>query len=63
MGIISEDAVLIKEAEKEGEHTVITVNCPDKTGLGCDLCRLYCFLDLVLPEEVSQLILFVFQFL
>lgn len=40
MGIISEDAVLIKEAEKEGAHTVITVNCPDKTGLGCDLCRI-----------------------
>ncbi|KAK6137937.1 hypothetical protein DH2020_028325 [Rehmannia glutinosa] len=40
MGIIYEDAVLIKEAEKEGEHTVITVNCPDKTGLGCDLCRI-----------------------
>lgn len=40
MGIISDDAVLIKEAEKEGELTVITVNCPDKTGLGCDLCRI-----------------------
>ncbi|KAL7109329.1 hypothetical protein ACP275_06G169500 [Erythranthe tilingii] len=40
MGIIHEDAVLIKEAEKEGEHTVITVNCPDKTGLGCDLSRI-----------------------
>ncbi|CAA0820552.1 Unknown protein [Striga hermonthica] len=39
MGIIYEDAVLIKEAVSEGEHTVITVNCPDKTGLGCDLCR------------------------
>ncbi|KAL0358623.1 UNVERIFIED_CONTAM: ACT domain-containing protein ACR10 [Sesamum angustifolium] len=40
MGIIYEDAVLIKEAERAGEHTVITVNCPDKTGLGCDLCRI-----------------------
>ncbi|PIN01604.1 [Protein-PII] uridylyltransferase [Handroanthus impetiginosus] len=40
MGIIYEDAVLIKEAERADEHTVITVNCPDKTGLGCDLCRI-----------------------
>lgn len=39
MGILYEDAVLIKEAEREGDDTVITVNCPDKTGLGCDLCR------------------------
>ncbi|XP_059666034.1 ACT domain-containing protein ACR10-like [Cornus florida] len=40
MGILYEDVVLIKEAEKAGDHTVITVNCPDKTGLGCDLCRI-----------------------
>ncbi|XP_057789500.1 ACT domain-containing protein ACR10-like [Salvia miltiorrhiza] len=40
MGIIYEDAVVIKEAEGDCEHTVITVNCPDKTGLGCDLCRI-----------------------
>lgn len=39
MGIIHEDAVVIKEAEKAGDETLITVNCPDKTGLGCDLCR------------------------
>ncbi|CDO99796.1 unnamed protein product [Coffea canephora] len=39
MGVIYEDAVLIKEAESAVDHTVITVNCPDKTGLGCDLCR------------------------
>ncbi|KAL3520764.1 hypothetical protein ACH5RR_018913 [Cinchona calisaya] len=40
MGIIYEDVVLIKVAEKAFDHTVITVNCPDKTGLGCDLCRI-----------------------
>ncbi|CAK9143015.1 unnamed protein product [Ilex paraguariensis] len=40
MGIIYEDAVMVKEADKPGDHTVITVNCPDKTGLGCDLCRI-----------------------
>lgn len=40
MGIIYEDVVVIKEAERAGDHTIITVNCPDKTGLGCDLCRI-----------------------
>ncbi|CAA6654938.1 unnamed protein product [Spirodela intermedia] len=25
--------------KRAGEASVITVNCPDKTGLGCDLCR------------------------
>ncbi|XP_062091981.1 ACT domain-containing protein ACR10-like [Humulus lupulus] len=39
MGILHEDVVLVKR-EKEGDPTVITVNCPDKTGLGCDLCRI-----------------------
>lgn len=39
MGLLYEDVVLISKAEKPGEPTVITVNCPDKTGLGCDLCR------------------------
>ncbi|CAL5343306.1 hypothetical protein CsSME_00028169 [Camellia sinensis var. sinensis] len=39
MGILFDDVVLIKEAENPGDYTVITVNCPDKTGLGCDLCR------------------------
>lgn len=40
MGILNDDAVLIKEAENPGDKTLITVNCPDKTGLGCDLCRI-----------------------
>lgn len=40
MGILNDDAVVIKEAQKAGENTLITVNCPDKTGLGCDLCRI-----------------------
>ncbi|KAJ8759171.1 hypothetical protein K2173_004178 [Erythroxylum novogranatense] len=39
MGILWEDAVVIRQAESPGECNVITVNCPDKTGLGCDLCR------------------------
>ncbi|KAB1219025.1 hypothetical protein CJ030_MR3G015059 [Morella rubra] len=40
MGVLYEDVVLIREAENPGDPTVITVNCPDKTGLGCDLCRI-----------------------
>ena len=40
--------VVIKEAQKAGENTLITVNCPDKTGLGCDLCRREYFNNLFL---------------
>ncbi|KHG08517.1 [Protein-PII] uridylyltransferase [Gossypium arboreum] len=40
MGILHDDVVLISQSDKEGEPSVITVNCPDKTGLGCDLCRI-----------------------
>lgn len=39
MGSLHEDVVVIRQGEKAGDPTVITVNCPDKTGLGCDLCR------------------------
>ncbi|RZC83965.1 hypothetical protein C5167_046753 [Papaver somniferum] len=40
MGFSSDDVVLIEKGNKPGEPYVITVNCPDKTGLGCDLCRI-----------------------
>eukprot|EP00268_Persea_americana_P033782 TRINITY_DN3340_c0_g2_i2.p1 TRINITY_DN3340_c0_g2~~TRINITY_DN3340_c0_g2_i2.p1 ORF type:complete len:489 (-),score=56.95 TRINITY_DN3340_c0_g2_i2:434-1687(-) len=40
MGVPNEDVVLIESGKKEGDPCVITVNCPDKTGLGCDLCRI-----------------------
>ncbi|KAL5710936.1 ACT domain-containing protein acr9 [Ranunculus cassubicifolius] len=40
MGLPNDDAVLIENAKKPGDPSVITVNCPDKTGLGCDLCRI-----------------------
>lgn len=39
MGLLYDDAVVIKEAENPEDNTLITVNCPDKTGLGCDLGR------------------------
>ncbi|XP_011625901.1 ACT domain-containing protein ACR10 isoform X2 [Amborella trichopoda] len=40
MGITCDDVVLIRHAQNEGDPTIVTVNCPDKTGLGCDLCRI-----------------------
>ncbi|XP_043701683.1 ACT domain-containing protein ACR9-like [Telopea speciosissima] len=40
MSMPSDDMVLILKGKKVGEPSVITVNCPDKTGLGCDLCRI-----------------------
>lgn len=40
MGILQEDAVVISPAGNGSDSTVVTVNCPDKTGLGCDLCRI-----------------------
>lgn len=46
MGILHDDVVIITQAEKEGDPSVITINCPDKTGLGCDLCRIILFFGL-----------------
>ncbi|XP_054800826.1 ACT domain-containing protein ACR10-like isoform X2 [Prosopis cineraria] len=46
MGILYDDVVIIRPPEKEGDPSVITVNCPDKTGLGCDLCRIILFFGL-----------------
>jgi hypothetical protein len=46
MGILYDDVVLIRPSEREGDPSVITVNCPDKTGLGCDLCRIILFFGL-----------------
>ncbi|CAN1338846.1 ACT domain-containing protein ACR9 [Linum perenne] len=40
MGITSEDLVLIQLPNTPADLTVVTVNCPDKTGLGCDICRI-----------------------
>eukprot|EP00262_Sarcandra_glabra_P022330 TRINITY_DN9867_c0_g1_i2.p1 TRINITY_DN9867_c0_g1~~TRINITY_DN9867_c0_g1_i2.p1 ORF type:complete len:291 (+),score=21.47 TRINITY_DN9867_c0_g1_i2:115-987(+) len=35
-----DDAVLIQSGATASDPCVITVNCPDKTGLGCDICRI-----------------------
>ncbi|XAR66307.1 [Protein-PII] uridylyltransferase [Bertholletia excelsa] len=40
MGIFCDDVVVIQQGKKPGDPAVITVNCPDKAGLGCDLCRI-----------------------
>ncbi|KAL6980506.1 ACT domain-containing protein acr10, partial [Sarracenia purpurea var. burkii] len=40
MGIPWDDFVLVQLGEKSGDPSVVTVNCPDKAGLGCDLCRI-----------------------
>ncbi|KAK2981187.1 hypothetical protein RJ640_007121 [Escallonia rubra] len=54
MGILYDDVVMIRQTEKEGDPTVITVNCPDKTGLGCDLCRIILFFGLsIVRGDVS----------
>ncbi|PIN11443.1 [Protein-PII] uridylyltransferase [Handroanthus impetiginosus] len=39
MGLTSDDAVVIEKGKRAGEPYVVTVNCPDKTGLGCDICH------------------------
>ncbi|KAJ8760339.1 hypothetical protein K2173_011892 [Erythroxylum novogranatense] len=38
--VSSLDVVLVEEAKVPGDPSVVTVNCPDKAGLGCDLCRI-----------------------
>lgn len=54
MGILHDDVVIIRQSEKEGDPCVITVNCPDKTGLGCDLCRIILFFGLsIVRGDVS----------
>lgn len=40
MVMANEDVVQIQGGQKPGDPFVVTINCPDKTGLGCDLCRI-----------------------
>ncbi|KAG8504124.1 hypothetical protein CXB51_002501 [Gossypium anomalum] len=48
MGILHDDVVIINQSKNEAEPSVITINCPDKTGLGCDLCRILLFFGLTI---------------
>lgn len=46
--------MLINQSEKSDDPSVITVNCPDKTGLGSDLCRIILFFGLsIVRGDVS----------
>jgi len=38
IGDPGDDPVVIQKGKKQGDPFVITVNCPDKAGLGCDIC-------------------------
>lgn len=65
MGMSWEDVVLIEKSKNSGDSSVvITVNCPDKAGLGCDLLRivlefgLYVTRGGILCFEVSIFMLF-----
>ncbi|KAG2285258.1 hypothetical protein Bca52824_044862 [Brassica carinata] len=40
MGILNDDAVLIEPGKNTGDPTMVTVNCPDESGLGSTLCRI-----------------------
>ncbi|KAE9615670.1 hypothetical protein Lal_00017504 [Lupinus albus] len=40
MGIQWDDVVVIQHGKDDNDPTIVTVNCPDKAGLGCDLCRI-----------------------
>ncbi|CAO2824904.1 unnamed protein product [Amaranthus hypochondriacus] len=39
MGIPNDDTVSLEKGKRSGDPWVITVNCPDKSGLGLDICR------------------------
>lgn len=64
MSILHDDIVIITPPEKEGEEaTIVTVNCPDKTGLGSDLCRIILFFGLtILRGGIVQSFFLVFSF-
>ncbi|XWS74159.1 hypothetical protein CRYUN_Cryun02cG0191600 [Craigia yunnanensis] len=53
MGVPSDGAVLILKGKKPGEPHVITVNCPDKHGLGCDICRIILDFGLYITNGVT----------
>ncbi|CAL2276668.1 unnamed protein product [Prunus armeniaca] len=45
------DVVVISKADKVGEPTVITANCPNKTGWAVICAELYCSLGEAFAEE------------
>lgn len=59
MGMSWEDVVVIEPGKTSGEPTVVTVNCPDKAGLGCDLLRIVLEFGLYVTRG-GQFFLFIF---
>ncbi|XP_059660714.1 ACT domain-containing protein ACR9-like isoform X2 [Cornus florida] len=52
-----DDVVLVQKGKKQGEPHVITVNCTDKTGLGCDICRIILEFGLYITKaDVTQVL-------
>ncbi|KAH7560887.1 hypothetical protein JRO89_XS10G0133700 [Xanthoceras sorbifolium] len=58
MGVSNDDdVVLIQKGKTPEEPHVITVNCPDKTGLGCDICRIILDFGLYITKgDVTQVL-------
>ncbi len=40
MGVFNEEYVVVRRGLNPGDPSEITINCPDKVGLGCDLARI-----------------------
>lgn len=40
MGAYSDEYVVVRRGKKPEDLSEITINCPDKVGLGCDLARI-----------------------
>jgi len=40
MGVFNEEFVVVRRGSNPGDPSEITINCPDKVGLGCDLARI-----------------------
>uniref|UniRef100_M1DWT4 ACT domain-containing protein ACR n=1 Tax=Solanum tuberosum TaxID=4113 RepID=M1DWT4_SOLTU len=47
-------AVMIQKGKMSDEPYVITVNCPDKTGLGCDICHIILDFRLYITRGASS---------
>jgi len=40
MGVFNEEFVVVRRGLNPGDPSEITINCPDKVGLACDLARI-----------------------
>lgn len=53
-----DDVVQIQQPNKPGDPFIVTVNCPDKTGLACDICRIILDFGLCITKGGLTLTLF-----